>query len=600
MSAICAVFHPCGKPIAGGLLRSMAEVSRHRGPDGIRVWQHKNVGLAHLAFHVTPESTRESQPLRDSSGCLAIVADARLDNREDLISALADRRLGVDDESTDVELLLAAYQHWGHGCLRHLLGDFVFAIWDATLRQFFFARDALGARAACFSWDGRRLLIASEPSQILSVPGFEATLDEAMVVDYLAMRSPSYERTYFSEISYIPPGHGMVVSERGLRKWRYWDPRNVATVRYADERQYAERFRELLEHSTRARMRSIGPVGLSLSGGLDSTLLAAVAAPLVSRLGLPQKRLKTFSYTFDELRSCDERIFIDPVVASCDIDATYVRCDDQWTLRDLETWPVERDAIWWNAFARLPKTVQESASRSGCRVLLDGQFGDALFPLPAGRLRWWFRKIASDRGGAFLGAQELAGAALTGARAVKRRVRPSRSGHPGMDPRLLERTGALDRWRRASSMLQSRLFSPSWARSRGEARKVGNRRGVEIESPYFERRVVEFVAGLPPEQLDRPGRNRWVQRNAMVSSLPELVVERRGKTGLVPLMEKGLLDRERASFLNKLRHGSSVERGYVNGAWLAQAIEGGNLRRTDLFPLWMTCSLDLWLDLQRT
>ena len=106
----------------------MTAAAPHRGPDGVRHWVDGNAGLAHQAFHVTPESVRERQPLASADGRLTLVADARIDNRDELIRALAGEGLPADP--TDADLILAAYRRWREACPERLLGDFVFAVWD--------------------------------------------------------------------------------------------------------------------------------------------------------------------------------------------------------------------------------------------------------------------------------------------------------------------------------------------------------------------------------------------------------------------------------------------------------------------------------------
>ena len=149
MSAICGIVHFDGKPVGKSDLETMVESSPDRGPDGARYHIDGNAGFAHLAFHVTPQSVNEKQPLVSDDGRLALVADVRLDNREELAGKLSITKERLR-ELTDPELLLLAYQEWGNDCARHLLGDFVFAVWDRQKRELFLARDPLGAYSV--SW----------------------------------------------------------------------------------------------------------------------------------------------------------------------------------------------------------------------------------------------------------------------------------------------------------------------------------------------------------------------------------------------------------------------------------------------------------------
>lgn len=617
MSALCGIINFDGAPVDPEVLQRMTAAALHRGPDGIRHWIEGNVALAHLAFHVTPESTREQQPLLSPDGRLVLVADARIDNREELLGALGG---DLPPDPTDADLILAAWWRWGELSLERLLGDFVFAMWDRREQRLFLARDALGARSLCYSFDGRRCLFASEVGQILDSPNFPLQINEGKIAVYLANIQQGHEETFFEGVSYCPPAHILTLSRGGVRKHRYWEVDPTARIRYPDDRDYAAHFLELVTAAVRCRLRAIGPVGISLSGGQDSTLLAAVASRLLPELKLPQTRLKSFSYVFDELTSCDERAYIRPVVERYGLDATYIPTDDQWTLKDLANWPVERDYLCSDAFALLAMAVARAARQAGCRVLLDGHFGDVLFL--GGR--YWAADWLQRRGfGELLralvahrrdidwredlidhGIRQLVPVPF---KRAYRRWRPRRVSWEkiGLHPDLVARTrltaraagDALDRcytapgqWVRLSTLTDS-----SWAEGAGEARKLYNRLGLEAESPYYDRRLVEFVMALPADQLGRPWRNRWVQRNAMRGLLPEAVCERRAKTTFDPLMKLGLFERENETVQGLLQDSRGVRDRFVEAGWLARALSVRLPPVDVMYQLWLFLSLELWL-----
>lgn len=302
--------------------------------------------------------------------------------------------------------------------------------------------------------------------------------------------------------------------------------------------------------------------------------LYAVAAPLVPELGRHQARLKAFSYVFDERKSCDEREYIAPVVDALELDATFMLCDDAWTLRDLETWSVEHDVIWRNVFAPLPMRLHDAAERAGCRVILDGQFGDGLCVRKQPLLR---RTVSGLFGVQDRAMRPLLGRLIGRLRQIRRAVRGDLYAHPGLHPklkRLVRETPP-----HTSDVPLGRIVDPSWALSRSEVSKAGHRRGLRVESPYYDRDLVEFMAALPSNQLHRPDRNRYIQRNAMLVKLPRSNSERMGKTWVTPLMEMGLLDGERESFLKILRRERAVQAGYIDGDWLRAAVcDDGALR----------------------
>ncbi|RYG80958.1 MAG: asparagine synthetase B, partial [Alphaproteobacteria bacterium] len=145
MSAICGILLTDGGELGGALLDRQLRSLDHRGLDGRATWREGQIGFGHQMLHVTPESLTEALPWHDRASGLAITADARLDNREDLFRTLSitgPKRHLIPDSS----VILKAYERWGEDCARHLLGDFAFAIWDGRKRELFCATDAMGLR----------------------------------------------------------------------------------------------------------------------------------------------------------------------------------------------------------------------------------------------------------------------------------------------------------------------------------------------------------------------------------------------------------------------------------------------------------------------
>src|SRR5262245_20600165 len=154
----------------------------HRGPDASGSWCQGAVGLGHRMLWTTPESLSEKLPLANQAGDLAITADARIDNRDELTAALG---LPPHSGVTDSMLILLAYEHWGEHCPEKLLGDFAFAIWDGRKRVLFCARDHFGVKPFYYCHSGRLFAFASEIKALLSLPEVPRRLNEVRVADYL-------------------------------------------------------------------------------------------------------------------------------------------------------------------------------------------------------------------------------------------------------------------------------------------------------------------------------------------------------------------------------------------------------------------------------
>src|SRR5690625_2153589 len=200
----------------------MAASMAHRGPDGISAWADGPVGLAHCAMHTTPEAEHERQPLADPlSGCV-ITADARIDNREELLRIL--RPTPSDGEViTDVDLILAAYLRWGTSAPEHLVGDFAFAVWDPREQHLFCTRDHIGIKPFYYHLDGKTLYFGSEIKAIRSVAGPGFDINEERVAEFIAKQAISPDSTFFVNIYRLPSSHSLVVRTDGRHDIkRYW------------------------------------------------------------------------------------------------------------------------------------------------------------------------------------------------------------------------------------------------------------------------------------------------------------------------------------------------------------------------------------------
>ncbi len=615
MSAIIAIFHRDGSAVSPRLIQTMLAGRPQRGPDGARTVVREAVALAHQHFWLLPEEWGEEQPLE--AGTTLLSADIRLDNREELGRLL--ELSGTDLRATsDARLFLHSYQRWGRNCLDYLLGDYAFALWDAQKEWFFCARDALGERDLSYYLTDDLFLAASEISQLLAHPAVQPRINEDRVAAYLADLYDDQQASFFTDIYHLPPAHALLVTAHGVEQWRHWDIVEGSTLQYSDEQEYVEHYRSLLSEAVRCRLRSSGPIAVSLSGGLDSTSLAALAAPHLQ--GGSQGQLHSFSYAFDELASCDERMYIEPIVDRYQLQAQYVPCDDRWTLKDLPEWPVSRDFVFSDPFALLPLAVMETAQQAGTRLLLAGYFGDtlsggahywALDMLRYGKLgtlaqimraypSWelWQESVVNR------GVRQLLPSSITDS---YRRVRPRLTAveAPGMHANLAQRAAMLaqrDReMRRAkfsSPGLSHRYFalmSNSFSQGIAATRHQYNEHGLEITQPYFDRRLVEFMLAVPAYVLGRPGYTRLLQRRAMIGYLPELVWQRPQRTTFAPLMSKGVREKESAAVGQLLTHMQAAERQYVRQEWIDEYRQVPYEPTREWNFLWKCISLELWL-----
>jgi asparagine synthase (glutamine-hydrolysing) len=375
MSGITGLVSLNGAPVDRRVVRRMVEAMPHRGPDGRTTWCEGSVGLGHCMLMTTPESLYEEQPVRSLDGRYTVTADARLDNREELLALLRPRRVG-GREPTDSELILEAYMRWGDACVDHLLGDFAFAVWDSTERRLFCARDHLGVRPLSYHYaSGGVFAFGTEIKAILEVPGVPRRLNEQQVADYLVGMREDAESTIYADILRLAPGHLAVVDATGLRVRRYYElePATDVGPDWTDER-YAERFHELFQEAVRSRLRSAYPIGSELSGGLDSSYVTCVARDILREGG--RDPLHTISLVFDRVSSCDERPYIDAVLAGGGVQPHFAAGDSIGPLSNLEeVYDVLDDGVVGNN-QQLRWVSLGVAREAGVRVLLDGLDGD--------------------------------------------------------------------------------------------------------------------------------------------------------------------------------------------------------------------------------
>jgi asparagine synthase (glutamine-hydrolysing) len=663
VSAICGIVNFDGKPVEKSDLETMVASSPYRGPDGTHYHLDGNAGFAYLAFQVTPESVHERQPLISDDGRLVLVADVRLDNREELAGKLGIalgvpvgagpasgsrpcRRLSGDNNEehrrqgrlsqghhpqknsgtgksqlADSELLLHAWLRWGKTCVDHLLGDFVFAVWDRQKQELFLARDPLGGYSVTWHKVGTTLFFASETTAILDLPTVEPRIKQVNVAKVLAHMPRGAEETFFESIFYLPAAHWMRASPEGLDIRKYWDIDPEKQIEYASEGEYAEHFLALTDQAVQSRMRSARPVGVALSGGHDSSLLAACAARNLSVAGLVQHRIKSFSYVFDHCKEADERQYIEAVTDHCDLDAEYLVSDDLWTFRELETQPVPRDYLWTNCYSQLPSSIARAAGETGCGVLIDGQFGDALCSgqslvtaemLQQARFVELFSMLRSQAGGTNW-RQELIERGIrpllpswlrrSWRKIVPARLAPFVSGLQEHWVRRLQEDsagaqefGVMKHLGPARKQRYGYLMNASWSHGFAAARgQVYNRRGIERVSPFFDRRIVEFIMAAPPEQLTCPGKYRRLQTNAMKLVLPSQVYQRREKASFDPLLREGLLVREKAVVHDLLADPELTRQGWVSANWLEGQNNAGDNWEMAGYPFSMCLHLELWL-----
>ncbi|MEI9804945.1 MAG: hypothetical protein WDN48_11395 [Pseudolabrys sp.] len=281
MSAIFGLLRFDGGEASRRDLERMAKALAHRGPDGIQFIADGPLALGHGLMRVVREDAFEAQPLRD--GDVTLVADLRLDNRDELAAAfgLADADL---HDMPDSALLMRAYQKWGEDCARRLLGDFVFAIWDGRANKLVLGRDHMGQRYVHYHHGKDFFVFATDIKTLWSYPDVPRVLSDARIGQMLIHdRMPREGETLFDDILGLPGATVMTISAEGaVTKRRYWEPHADPVHENRDEAYYIGAYRRVLGEAVACRIRrTLKPPGLIFSGGYDSAAIAGLAGPVL-------------------------------------------------------------------------------------------------------------------------------------------------------------------------------------------------------------------------------------------------------------------------------------------------------------------------------
>jgi asparagine synthase (glutamine-hydrolysing) len=610
---IVGVVHLDGRALDVQHLLAMAGEAEHRGADPA-VWHSAGAALGHQS---SDHEAAQLQPVERAG--LVCVADVRLDGRSVLRQELLARGFEVADNADDAALALGAYRCWGHACTDHLYGDYAIAIWDQRRRRLFLARDAMGMRALYLRLEPRhRVLFATELKQLLVAPGVPVAIDELSIAANLAGPYLPADRTLYAGIDQLPAGQAMLIDADGIRSWRHWQPDPGHLLRLSDE-EAADAYRERLTVSVRDRLDTTVPVGISLSGGLDSINLASMAGWLQQQGRPSGSELHAYAWRFDEVEGADERRVSDHVVAAFPIEGHTVRGDDCWPLSDTERAAPDRDDPFRWPYQALTDLTHAQARSDGVGLFLTGARGDELTGdwafdelglLLSGRvgaawqeLRAVAEAVDSTTATAAMhrGAAELLHRwpALEGRRAERPVLAPwiperlrQRTDLADLisESRMLPRFGGIGR-----STRFARVSANQSARLAVHAERTLARSGMVAADPYADRRLAELVLALPAWQVQRRREHKRLARRALTGIVPESARLEATKNIPSALYDRGLRDRATATVDALLTSSVAAEHGWLN----ADAVRAAHDRYRHTGQLthdyWWVLTTELWL-----
>jgi len=573
MCGLTGWLSPRGEVDAEALAR-MREAMAHRGPDGAGQWvaADRRVGLAHRRLSIVDLSPEADQPMWDALGEVVVVYNGEIYNHVELRRDLVELGFSFRTSHSDTEVLVVGYRAWGlEGLLRRLNGAFAFALLDRAADRLFLVRDRVGIKPLYVARAGADLLFASEAKALFASGRIRAQLDRESFVHYLGFRSVPAPGTLFEGVECLEPGGLIELDQAGreLRRASWWDPLGDARTPPKTEAQAADRLEELLRSAVDLRMRADVPVGLFLSGGVDS-------AWLLGRMAATSERLNTFTVHYPGHDSYDESSDAAelarragsahhpvPVSARAYGDSL---AEVAWFQDEPIAAPVCPSVYF----------LAQAARSAGVPVALAGEGADELF---VGYRSWirlrdlqrWDDRLP-DLPGRWLrrGAAALAGALLPETAPQREILRRAAAGQPlfwggaldfGQDAcerllgpavgrpaastfervvrplrdRFLERGDPADLtgW---MSYADLRFRLPQLMLPRLD--KMGLAFSVEGRVPYLDHRVVELVMGLPPAwRAATGGVGKPLLKRVMCRSLPRAFVYRQKRGFQAPVAE---------------------------------------------------------------
>jgi asparagine synthase (glutamine-hydrolysing) len=528
-----------------------------------------------LALYCGAEGRR---PSAATLGRRSAVVAGELHNRGDLLELVA----GGPPPGDDASLILAAYERLGEGLFDRLRGAFSVVVWDDEREVLLAARDHVGLRPLFYARVGDGLLIADSVELLIGQPGVSATLNRPMIADHLRHRWLVKEETHYERVERVPPGHFLRSDRGATRLVRYWSPRPPRPGEPWNEEDELERFGFLLDQAVQ-RALAYGPAGIYLSGGLDSVSVAAIATDDSPAAGLPSP--VALSLVFPDPR-CNEEDVQRRVAESLGLPLVLVDFDTAVGPRGLIPAALDltrsRAIPLLNVWSPAYRHLGNEASRLGCRAILTGMGGDewlCVSPfygvdlLRAGDLAGFYRLWSiADRSHRFTRLEVFRAAAWTfGLRpllglAFRTWVRRAA---PGLYAARMRRLMTMPDWLAPDRALRRDLADrtqlyldqlydgkasfyehecrtgldhPLVSLEYEELYEDGVALGVELQHPYLDVDLVEFLYRAQPEVLNRGDRSKGMVRETLARRFPSLGFERQKKVSAIEFFSNAALE----------------------------------------------------------
>ena len=547
-------------------VRKMNASLTHRGPDGEGYWQNDDASalLGHRRLAIIDLTEQAAQPFH-YLGRYSVVHNGEIYNYIELKAELAASGYSFRTHS-DTEVLVAAYDHWKEACTEHFDGMFAFAIWDEKEKQLFAARDRFGEKPFFYHYKDDVLLFASE-MKALWAAGVPRVPNRNMLFNFLTIgytgNPEAPDETFFEDIHKLPPASFLACSIKDniIETGKYWELDPEITNKKIKDAEAIDQFRHLLSVSVQRRMRSDVTLGTSLSGGIDSSAIAAMCRGFSEGGGLH----KAFTAVFPGFEK-DESGYADIAAKHLQLEPFTVSANAAELARDWLKMSACQEEPVGSASSFAQYRVYEKARQQGVTVMLDGQGADEILAGYTRYYKWYWQELF--RKGKLYGHHELRSARALGVTekfGIKNMIA---SFFPEFATVALERQYLLRALQQEDLSkffvqhysseayyttpdhftLNGVLHFSTCINGLEELLRYADRNamahGVEVRLPFLSHELVEFIFSLPSHFKIRDGRNKWLLRESMRPLLPESITHRTDKVGFEPPQQQWMEDPE--------------------------------------------------------
>ncbi len=627
MCGICGIVSTTGRPPASSDLHAMARVLFHRGPDDEGYYCDGGIAFGFRRLSIVDLSGGH-QPMSNEDGTVWIIYNGEIYNHAELRPEL-ERRGHRYRTRSDTETILHAYEEYGDDCVCHFRGMFAFAIWDSRRRRLFCARDRLGIKPFYYSFRNELFVFGSEMKALFEGPGLSPEMNRAALPEFLALGYLSSDETMFAGVRKLLPGYRLsleLVPGAEPKVEQYWDLGIGTDDSLGEENECVTRFRDLFSESVRLRLMSDVPLGVFLSGGLDSSSIAATMAELV------KGPIQTFSVGYAEdayselpwARRVAEYI-------GAEYNQVVLTPDDFFNSLPQLIWHEDEPLVWPSSVAL---HFVSRLAREKVKVVLTGEGADELLGgyLKYRVTRWnlqygpWYRRaVPAPIRGALQSLLQSSALPF----GWRRKLRHSfvyyddRFEHlyfdnfysvfpQGQQAELLT-SAVADELRDTSAYANSMKFYPRNGKLGDELSRLlyldiktylvellmkqdqmSMAASIESRVPFLDHRLVEFVARIPSRHKLRFQSGKYLLRRAMAGKLP-LEILNRTKLGFPTPLTTWLRGRLFDPVANVLTDGRLESRGVIRGAYVRELIQSHRTGRIDATDqLWRLLNFELW------